>query len=96
MVNKRFMVLSGVWDYERNNIQLAMVEMGIKSEIRITNRIVPRERDGKCASRTVTVTSGGGSSDIEELSDWFLSSVSDDEAKGVINFLKGIKISGHD
>ena len=70
--------------------------MGIKSEIRITNRIVPRERDGKCASRTVTVTSGGGSSDIEELSDWFLSSVSDDEAKGVINFLKGIKISGHD
>lgn len=69
--------------------------MGIKSEIRITNRIVPRERDGKCASRTVTVTSGGGSSDIEELSDWFLSSVSDDEAKGVINFLKGIKISGH-
>lgn len=70
--------------------------MGIKSEIRITNRIVPRERDGKCASRTVTVTSGGGSSDIEELSDWFLSSVSDDKAKGVINFLKGIKISGHD
>lgn len=70
--------------------------MGIKSEIRITNRIVPRERDGKCASRTVMVTSGGGSSDIEELSDWFLSSVSDDEAKGVINFLKGIKISGHD
>ena len=70
--------------------------MGIKSEIRITNRIVPRERDGKCASRTVTVTSGGGSSDIEELSDWFLSSVSDDEAKGVINFLKGIKIGGHD
>lgn len=70
--------------------------MGIKSEIRITNRIVPRERDGKCASRTVTVTSGGGSSDVEELSDWFLSSVSDDEAKGVINFLKGIKISGHD
>ena len=70
--------------------------MGIKSEIRITNRIVPRGRDGKCASRTVTVTSGGGSSDIEELSDWFLSSVSDDEAKGVINFLKGIKISGHD
>ena len=70
--------------------------MGIKSEIRITNRIVPRERDGKCASRTVTVTSGGGSSDIEELSDWFPSSVSDDEAKGVINFLKGIKISGHD
>lgn len=70
--------------------------MGIKSEVRITNRIVPRERDGKCASRTVTVTSGGGSSDIEELSDWFLSSVSDDEAKGVINFLKGIKISGHD
>lgn len=70
--------------------------MGIKSEIRITNRIVPRERDGKCASRTVTVTSGGGSSDIEELSDWFLSSVSDDEAKGVINFLKGIKICGHD
>jgi hypothetical protein len=70
--------------------------MGIKSEIRITNRIVPRERDGKCASRTVTVTSGGSSSDIEELSDWFLSSVSDDEAKGVINFLKGIKINGHD
>lgn len=70
--------------------------MGIKSEIRITNRIVPRERDGKYASRTVTVTSGGGSSDIEELSDWFLSSVSDDEAKGVINFLKGIKINGHD
>lgn len=70
--------------------------MGIKSEIRITNRIVPRERDGKCASRTVMVTSGGGSSDIEELSDWFLSSVSDDEAKGVINFLKGIKICGHD
>lgn len=70
--------------------------MGIKSEIRITNRIVPRERDGKCASRTVTVTSGGGSSDIEELSDWFLSSVSDDEAKGAINFLKGIKINGHD
>jgi hypothetical protein len=70
--------------------------MGIKSEIRITNRIVPRERDGKCASKTVTITSNGGSNDIEELSNWFLSSISDDEAKKVINFLKGIKISGHD
>lgn len=27
-VNKRFMLLSGVWDYERNNIQLSMVENG--------------------------------------------------------------------
>lgn len=28
MVNKRFMVLSGVWDYEQNNIQLTMIENG--------------------------------------------------------------------
>lgn len=28
MVNKRFMVLSGVWDYEQNNIQLSMIENG--------------------------------------------------------------------
>lgn len=28
MVNKKFMVLSGVWDYEQNNIQLSMIENG--------------------------------------------------------------------
>lgn len=27
---------------------------------------------------------------------WFISALNDDEAQGVINFLKGIKISGHD
>lgn len=83
--------------------------MGIKSEIRITNRVVPRERDGKYTSRLVTVSSGGGDvSNVEHanyaftldedtpVKDWFLSALSDDEAEGVINFLKGIKIAGCD
>lgn len=55
--------------------------------------------------------SGGGSSNITNADhaksaytldentpvlNWFISALNDDEAQGVINFLKGIKISGHD
>lgn len=86
--------------------------MAIKSDIRIISRVVPRERDGKYVSRSVTIIQGGGGGGDVTNADhansaytldedtpvfnWFISALNDDEAQGVINFLKGIKISGHD
>lgn len=86
--------------------------MAIKSDIRIINRVVPRERDGKYVPRSVTIIQGGsGGGDVTNADhansaytldedtpvfNWFISALNDDEAQGVINFLKGIKISGHD
>lgn len=86
--------------------------MAIKSDIRIISRVVPRERDGKYVPRSVTIIQGGGGGGdvtnadhansaytLDEdtpVQNWFLSALNDDEAQGVINFLKGIKISGHD
>lgn len=86
--------------------------MAIKSDIRIINRVVPRERDGKYVPRSVTIIQGGGGGgDVTNAEhansaytldedtpvfNWFISALNDDEAQGVINFLKGIKISGHD
>lgn len=86
--------------------------MAIKSDIRIISRVVPRERDGKYVPRSVTIIQGGGGGGdvtnadhansaytLDEdtpVSNWFISALNDDEAQGVINFLKGIKISGHD
>lgn len=86
--------------------------MAIKSDIRIISRVVPRERDGKYVPRSVTIIQGGGSGGDVTNADhansaytldedtpvfnWFISALNDDEAQGVINFLKGIKISGHD
>lgn len=86
--------------------------MAIKSDIRIINRVVPRERDGKYVPRSVTIIQGGGGGGDVTNADhansaytldedtpvfnWFISALNDDEAQGVINFLKGIKISGHD
>lgn len=86
--------------------------MAIRSDIRIISRVVPRERDGKYVPRSVTIIQGGGGGGdvtnadhansaytLDEdtpVSNWFISALNDDEAQGVINFLKGIKISGHD
>lgn len=86
--------------------------MAIKSDIRIISRVVPRERDGKYVPRSVTIIQGGGGGgDVTNAEhansaytldedtpvfNWFISALNDDEAQGVINFLKGIKISGHD
>lgn len=83
--------------------------MAIKSDIRIISRVVPRERDGKYVPRSVTIIQGGGDVTNAEhansaytldedtpVFNWFISALNDDEAQGVINFLKGIKISGHD
>lgn len=86
--------------------------MAIKSDIRIISRVVPRERDGKYVPRSVTIIQGGsGGGDVTNADhansaytldedtpvfNWFISALNDDEAQGVINFLKGIKISGHD
>ena len=86
--------------------------MAIKSDIRIISRVVPRERDGKYVPRSVTIIQGGGGGGDVTNADhansaytldedtpvfnWFISALNDDEAQGVINFLKGIKISGHD
>lgn len=86
--------------------------MAIRSDIRIISRVVPRERDGKYVSRSVTIIQGGGGGGDVTNTDhansaytldedtpvfnWFISALNDDEAQGVINFLKGIKISGHD
>lgn len=86
--------------------------MAIKSDIRIISRVVPRERDGKNVPRSVTIIQGGGGGGDVTNADhansaytldedtpvfnWFISALNDDEAQGVINFLKGIKISGHD
>lgn len=86
--------------------------MAIKSDIRIISRVVPRERDGKYVPRSVIIIQGGGGGgDVTNAEhansaytldedtpvfNWFISALNDDEAQGVINFLKGIKISGHD
>lgn len=86
--------------------------MAIKSDIKIISRVVPRERDGKYVPRSVTIIQGGGGGGDVTNADhansaytldedtpvfnWFISALNDDEAQGVINFLKGIKISGHD
>ena len=86
--------------------------MAIKSDIRIISRVVPRERDGKYVPRSVTIIQGGGGGGDVTNADhansaytldedtpvfnWFISALNGDEAQGVINFLKGIKISGHD
>ncbi|HBJ20536.1 MAG TPA: hypothetical protein DDY95_05325 [Bacteroides sp.] len=86
--------------------------MAIKSDIRIISKVVPRERDGKYVPRSVTIIQGGGGGGDVTNADhansaytldedtpvfnWFISALNDDEAQGVINFLKGIKISGHD
>lgn len=86
--------------------------MAIRSDIRIISRVVPRERDGKYVPRSVTIIQGGsGGGDVTNADhansaytldedtpvfNWFISALNDDEAQGVINFLKGIKISGHD
>lgn len=86
--------------------------MAIKSDIRIISRVVPRDRDGKYVPRSVTIIQGGsGGGDVTNADhansaytldedtpvfNWFISALNDDEAQGVINFLKGIKISGHD
>ena len=84
--------------------------MAIRSDIRIVSRIVPRERDGKYAPRSVTIIQGGGSGDVTNADhansaytldkdtpvlDWFLSALNDDDAQGIINYLKGLKIAGN-
>ena len=84
--------------------------MAIRSDIRIVSRIVPRERDGKYAPRSVTIIQGGGSGDVTNadhansaytldkdtpVQNWFLSALNDDDAQGIINFLKGLKIAGN-
>ena len=85
--------------------------MAIKSDIRIISRVVPRERDGKYVPRSVTIIQGGsGGGDVTNadhansaytldedtpVQNWFLSALKDDEAQGIINFLKGLKIAGN-
>jgi hypothetical protein len=85
--------------------------MAIKSDIRIINRVVPRERDGKYVPRSVTIIQGGGGGGdvtnadhansaytLDEdtpVQNWFLSALNDDDAQGIINFLKGLKIAGN-
>ena len=85
--------------------------MAIKSDIRIISRVVPRERDGKYVPRSVTIIQGGGGGgDVTNAEhansaytldedtpvfNWFLSALNDDDAQGIINFLKGLKIAGN-
>ena len=85
--------------------------MAIKSDIRIISRVVPRERDGKYVPRSVTIIQGGGGGGdvtnadhansaytLDEdtpVQNWFLSALNDDEAQGIINFFKGLKIAGN-
>lgn len=85
--------------------------MAIKSDIRIISKVVPRERDGKYVPRSVTIIQGGGGGGdvtnaehansaytLDEdtpVQNWFLSALKDDEAQGIINFLKGLKIAGN-
>lgn len=85
--------------------------MAIRSDIRIISRVVPRERDGKYVPRSVTIIQGGGGGGdvtnadhansaytLDEdtpVQNWFLSALKDDEAQGIINFLKGLKIAGN-
>ena len=84
--------------------------MAIKSDIRIISKVVPRERDGKYVPRSVTIIQGGGGGGdvtnaehansaytLDEdtpVQNWFLSALNDDDAQGIINFLKGLKIAG--
>ena len=71
---------------------------------------MPRERDGKYAPRSVTIIQGGGSGDVTNadhansaytldkdtpVQNWFLSALNDDDAQGIINYLKGLKIAGN-
>jgi hypothetical protein len=81
------------------------------SDIRIISRVVPRERDGKYVPRSVTIIQGGGGGGdvtnadhansaytLDEdtpVQNWFLSALNDDDAQGIINFLKGLKIAGN-
>ena len=84
--------------------------MAIRSDIRIVSRIVPRERDGKYVPRSVTIIKRGGSGDVTNadhansaytldedtpVQNWFLSALNDDDAQGIINYLKGLKIAGN-
>lgn len=82
--------------------------MAIKSDIRIISRVVPRERDGKYVPRSVTIIQGGGDvtnadhansaytlDEDTPVQNWFLSALNDDDAQGIINFLKGLKIAGN-
>ena len=85
--------------------------MAIKSDIRIISRVVPRERDGKYVPRSVTIIQGGGGGGdvtnadhansaytLDEdtpVHNWFLSALNDDDAQGIINFFKGLKIAGN-
>lgn len=85
--------------------------MAIKSDIRIISRVVPRERDGKYVPRSVTIIQGGGGGGdvtnadhansaytLDEdtpVQNWFLSALNDDDAQGIINFFKGLKIAGN-
>ena len=84
--------------------------MAIRSDIRIVSRIVPRERDGKYTPRSVTIIQGGGGGDVTNadhansaytldkdtpVQNWFLSALNDDDAQGIINYLKGLKIAGN-
>lgn len=85
--------------------------MAIKSDIRIISKVVPRERDGKYVPRSVTIIQGGGGGGdvtnadhansaytLDEdtpVQNWFLSALNDDDAQGIINFLKGLKIAGN-
>lgn len=85
--------------------------MAIRSDIRIISRVVPRERDGKYVPRSVTIIQGGGGGGdvtnadhansaytLDEdtpVQNWFLSALNDDEAQGIINFFKGLKIAGN-
>lgn len=85
--------------------------MAIRSDIRIVSKVVPRERDGMYVPRSVTIVQGGGSGGdvtnaehansahtLDEdtpVQNWFLSALNDDEAQGIINFLKGLKIAGN-
>ena len=85
--------------------------MAIRSDIRIVSRIVPKERDGKYVPRSVTIIQGGGGGGdvtnadhansaytLDEdtpVQNWFLSALNDDDAQGIINYLKGLKIAGN-
>ena len=85
--------------------------MAIKSDIRIISRVVPRERDGKYVPRSVTIIQGGGGGGDVTNADhansaytldedtpvfnWFISALNDDDAQGIVNFLKGLKIAGN-
>lgn len=81
----------------------------MEKEVKIISRVVPRKGDGNVSAKSITkIIEGGGASVVNAkhadkattldentpVLDWFLSALNDDEAQGVINFLKGIKIAG--